>query len=549
MTVVARSSQATLILMLGAVAVGCVTPGAAAVPPFEDTFTFEEYEVELGRAERLTVLTGFLLGGATAEIATVSIDGAGERRLGIFTFDGGGWESELDASLGRDVQFVDVASIGGRDRLITFRPGRLSWFDPDSATQRLLIEVEAPYNAEPSGLYYNGAQPTDPFDEGEIPRVDVTRDLNRDGRDDLVMPAVDGFWISTQSSDGSFTDPVKLGPPEPLRDRLGFREPRSYGSVGISALTVPWYLGRIHEMDYNQDGRSDLVFWNDGRFEVHLQKESGGFDPVAETFTTEVSFAGDGAYSFMFGLEDKGTLVLALGLRKKSERTVLHSFRDMNADGVADLVTLTLSGRSLIRQRTRYDVHYGQPTADGIVFAEEVSTAIRPRARSAWGYSQQWLQDIDGDGQVDAVCGHIKTSFTSMVRVLVGRSLSMGLEVYRIDDGAYPEKADTKRKLTARLRFGDGRDAGFFPAVRVGDVNGDGRSDVVAGKSRETLLVFLGVPGPEVLTPQPREVTVTLPGDERNTWLTDLNRDGKDDILMHHPSTTEPHRVTMLIGR
>ena len=33
------------------------------------------------------------------------------------------------------------------------------------------------------------------------------------------------------------------------------------------------------------------------------------------------------------------------------------------------------------------------------------------------------------------------------------------------------------------------------------------------------------------------------------TWLVDLNEDGKQDILMHHPSTTDPHQVTVLIAR
>ena len=50
--------------------------------------------------------------------------------------------------------------------------------------------------------------------------------------------------------------------------------------------------------------------------------------------------------------------------------------------------------------------------------------------------------------------------------------------------------------------------------------------------------------------------------DEEYTWLVDLNNDGKQDILMHHPFTardahgaprrppgTEPHRLTMLVAR
>jgi hypothetical protein len=31
--------------------------------------------------------------------------------------------------------------------------------------------------------------------------------------------------------------------------------------------------------------------------------------------------------------------------------------------------------------------------------------------------------------------------------------------------------------------------------------------------------------------------------------LVNLNKDEKQDILMHHRSTTEPHRVTMLIAQ
>ena len=53
-----------------------------------------------------------------------------------------------------------------------------------------------------------------------------------------------------------------------------------------------------------------------------------------------------------------------------------------------------------------------------------------------------------------------------------------------------------------------------------------------------------------------------MPNDEEYTWLVDLSKDGKQDILMHHtftlgdkgggptqPPGTEPHRVTILIAR
>jgi hypothetical protein len=71
-----------------------------------------------------------------------------------------------------------------------------------------------------------------PTDEREIPHVDITRDVNGDGRDDLVGPNADGFWIVTQCRDGSFSDPVKLGPPEPFRGQIAVEDQRSYVANG-----------------------------------------------------------------------------------------------------------------------------------------------------------------------------------------------------------------------------------------------------------------------------------------------------------------------------
>ena len=108
---------------------------------------------------------------------------------------------------------------------------------------------------------------------------------------EVVVLNTDGFWIAIQQSDGSFSEAVKLGPPEPFLDEVS--DKRSYREVGINALTIPWYLSRVHVMDYDQDGRSDLVFWNRDHFEVHHQNERGLFDSIAKSFTTPVPFDSD----------------------------------------------------------------------------------------------------------------------------------------------------------------------------------------------------------------------------------------------------------------
>ena len=528
------------ILVFGVFLSSCAgLPNEAVNPmiPAHTEFTFDQYEVDTGVTKRQTVLTGFLLGGPMAELVVVHIDENDDHRLRIYAFGDGTWVPKLDVTLRPEVLFVDIATIGGRDRLITYEHGRLNWFDPESAVERALVEVTTNYKAT---------------GEGGIPYVDISRDINCDNLDDLVVPDINGFWIATQLRDGSFTDPIKLGPPEPFLDEIALDDTHSYREVGITPLTALWYLSRVHQMDYDQDGRSDLVFWNADHFDVYRQDTRGMFSPVAETFTVDIPFDTDGAYSIAFGFSGENMFSLIFGFRENTKRRVLHAFRDLNGDSVADLVIHSLEGRSLGKQRSLYEVHFGTPTPDGTVFAPDVSMAIRPRGTAGglqpWGYSSQWLQDFDGDGEIDILFKDVKTGLVGMSRAMFGNSIPIDLEFYRMKKGTYPGKPTTTRKIRPALDLFDAHGV-FFPAVLLGDVNGDGRSDLLVGKNWEELHVFRGVPGPELLAQTPQKVAVAMPNDERNIWLADLNTDNKQDILIYHPSTTEPHRVTLLIAR
>ena len=505
--------------------------------PAPAEFTFDQYEVATGAAKHQTVLIGFFLGGTIAELAMVGVDENGNQQLRIYAFVDGVWGLRLDVPLRPEVLFIDVANIGGRDRLITYEQGRLNWFDPDSTMEHALVEITTNYNA---------------VGGGSIPHIDITRDVNLDGLDDVVMPDIDGFWVATQMGDGSFTDPIKLGPPEPFLDEIAFDDTRSYREVGITVLTIPWYLSRVHQMDYDQDGRSDLVFWNRDHFEVYHQDSNGMFSTVPESFTVDIPFDTDGAYSIAFGFSGENTFSLIFGFRENTTLTVLYSFRDVNGDGVADMMILSLNGRSLLNQRSRYEVHFGTPTPDGILFIREASTVIQPQGRAGGlqhsGYSSVWLQDFDTDGEIDVIFRDVNIGVRGMTRALLGNSIMMDVAFYRIEDGIYPDKPTATHKIRPDINIFDKQNI-FFSPVLMGDVNGDKRLDLLVGKSREELQVFVGVPGPGLFARQPKKVAVTLPMDERNTQLVDLNKDSKQDILMYHPSTTDSHRVTLLIAQ
>ena len=128
--------------------------------------------------------------------------------------------------------------------------------------------------------------------------------------------------------------------------------------------------------------------------------------------------------------------------------------------------------------------------------------------------------------------------------------------------------------LDLALRGGKHTQEGYLRAFNsillIGDVTGDSRLDLLVGSDRRSLpglefhpvdlfKVYIGVPGPDLFSRLPKDVAVPMPDHGEYAWLVDLNKDGKQDILLHHPSccrgdmhreaTIEPPRVTMLIAR
>ena len=547
------------------------------------SFAFDRYEIDIGPAVRQTVLTGYLLGGEVADLAVVSVEEDGGRRLRIYAFEGGSdeggsettgreekhsapeakgtWALRMDTRLRPGVTFVDVARIDGRDRLITGESGRLNLWDPGSDTEDELVSVPTATTA------------TAGFDtphDSEVPHVDITRDVNGDGRIDLVVPGDSGFHVFVQLAGGVFANPVEMGPPPNLDPILGADGYRF----------DPWSVSRIHEFDCNGDGRVDLVSWNEDHFEAHIQDRQGLFGPDPLTFTSGVRFDTDEVTS------------LAVG---DMTGRALHSFGDLNDDGIADMVVYVLEGARIKDKRSAYEVYYGARGVDGargadspIRFASIPNVTIQTDNHVQLAMARR---DLDGNGEGDLVVTsiehkYLEGSLFKRIKGFMGDDVWLNLAFYRVRDGRIPDSPTATRRIQL-----DGapspREPGWVPLAVVlqggkharrwdreqylrafnknlfiGDVTGDGRADLLIEWTHRELHAYVGVPGPDLFAEEPQKVAIELPNDEEFAWMTDLNRDGRQDIVMHHPFTkrdahgapmelpgAEAHRVTLLIAR
>lgn len=502
-----------------------------------DNALFETHEIRTPAALRQTVLTANFDGSGRAQLAVVIVEPARSVRLQLITWTGEEWATTFDGELHPTVLFVDVARIAERDRLITYRRGSIEWFDPESGEQRPLMDLRIPYRASV---------------EDGIPHLDIARDVNGDGRDDLLLPDTDGFWLALQSLEGSFGPAAKLGPAEPFSRSKAYGDKRTYAQVGITAENLPWYLNRVHRFDFDLDGHQDLVFWNGDQFLVYRQDEFGSFGDPPGAFTTEVGFDFDGSYGLAFQFGDASVPSMLLGLGPRMEHTVLQGFHDLNGDAVADLITLSLAGRSTFRLRGRYNVHFGRAGPESTSFPAAADTSFESPGKAGglqpWGYAPQHFFDFDGDGVTDAAIGAVDIGLGNMVGAMLGNSISIDLAFYRVRDGKHGAKPDWTRNVRSPFAPLDKRGP-LFPTILTGDVDGDGRSDLLIGERWDELSVFLGVPGSDPVSPRAISVAAPMSADERNARIADLDQDGKEDVYIQHPSADGPGRIVVLMAR
>ena len=533
-----ESRQAGAVLMLAAWAVSvALSAGCASAQAGQPPQLFDLHHLQTGFAAYQTVLPGSFTAPGRAEIVT--IDGSTHEPLDLCIFQVGAESVSpvFAATTNTPAAMVDTVNINGRDFLVLPTHRALVVFDMKSGSERDVLPL-------PPYLPLR-------WPKGRVARVDIVRDLNADGRDDLVMPSADGFWIYLQGSDSSFSTARKIGPPEPHRDLVKHGDAGTYGASGLNPENIPWYMGRIHQLDYDRDGLVDLAFWNDDHFHLFRQEAGGTFADHPESFSTGVNFDFDGAYSLAFQFGGKGLASWMLGWGPRLEYTMLHGFRDLNNDEVSDLITVTFAGRRAIGLDGRFNIYFGRPIPSGTAFPSSPNTVANspgPASGLAWGYATQHYIDIDGDGATDLGLASVKTTLGGMWRALAGKSVTIDVALYRMHDGEFSEAPDVfKRVRTPFSPFS--RRGVLFPTVLVGDVNGDGRTDLLTGARWNRLSVFLGTAAPQLLQDDPLHIAVELPSNEFNAMLADLNDDGSEDVIFHYPASDDGNRVTALLSR
>ncbi|MEX2468763.1 MAG: VCBS repeat-containing protein, partial [Pseudohongiellaceae bacterium] len=257
-----------------------------------------------------------------------------------------------------------------------------------------------------------------------VTRLHFARDIDGDGREDLVIPGAGLLHIFINEGDG-FQAPLSIQSETRLRTQLNIdRLNRSAGQ----AIRIPF----LELRDVNGDGANDLVSRTEERLDVFLARRDGAeYFPRTPSYSLDIAAIEEALGEFDVDNLDFSNLTGVLALTHE------EILEDVDNDGIDDL---------LLREGGKVSLFSG--TADGMNF-----DTPRQVLRSSGNVLSAFLYDEDEDGLKDLWLWRVEPISVGDLFVWLALSGSITIEAF-----IYPNEGERfarrpARRITVALRF------------------------------------------------------------------------------------------------
>jgi hypothetical protein len=340
-----------------------------------------------------------------------------------------------------------------------------------------------------------------------IPLINFVRDWNDSGRDDVGIFAFQGLVIHSADPSGRYNSKQMVR----IELDTGMGLSTSRGSDDrTNGLYASYKFPNLTLLDFDGDGRHDLIATTDERVSVHLR----GADGV---------YSSDANFDFQFD-------VLTQQEKIEGFADVNTDVEELNGDGFADAIVTKQTSKGLTNFRGVVNVYWGKPGGYGTVPDQVIISEGTASAGAMF-----W--DVNGDGLKDLVLPSVKFSIAAIIRILITRSIHVYFNIYLLGtDGRFSERPDFTKEIKYKIDFSGESDEQATDLE--GDYNGDKRTDFVFGTDENELSIFLGVDDKKRLFSKDARAKVRADAyGELSSH--DLNGDGFSDMVIYYPQSKE----------
>lgn len=299
--------------------------------------------------------------------------------------------------------------------------------------------------------------------------------------------------------------------------------------------TPRFHPRRVWPVDFNQDGKTDLVFLRDGRLQVFLQQAEGAFATTPENIKPAMHLSLDQETRIRGG---EGRNFAGLEINH------LHDIMDLDGDGIPDIVIRREEFHDAIEVNTSYRIHYGKKGESNLQYNADADAVISTKGMQF----EPVFADINGDGRKDFYTPGAQFGVGSVIRALLSGNATIEMQFYVMDENRnFNSKPDHTHKATAQVSIS--RASLDMPLFGAGSLDGDPHKHLIIGEGKDRLHV---IPSGKrrLFETQGTRYATALPNDGSRVKIMDINGDGLDDIILpfdNHDSEETRNRVHLLI--
>jgi hypothetical protein len=451
------------------------------------------------------------------------------RHFSIFYQTVNGFSSKADQSFEIDPEAIvfDLSDIGAKPgkEIIFFTSTGLFYYEQEQGhykqTPKTLLKTDSIFKLA---------------DRSFMENLDFARDLDGDGIDEIMIPGFNNYLVYRRHINGNY----RLESTLDVRMQSSIVSSKEVTPYLISSFVTP----NIVIADYNRDQRDDLIIVQDTYIKVFFQDEQGNYSNN-NAATVYLGFEITPAYSRKLrnlNPEQRDRL---------SEKTGIRCLKDINGDGLLDIIieTLSLKGGALNPKR-KCSVYFGKEapgdSRKGAIFRKVPDHVVDH------GFQvRTWVVDLNDDKKLDIMVPVVELGLFNIISILFTGYIDVTSYVYLMDaTGQYPEEPDTVITFTIEFDRTARREA---VVDFEGDYNGDGRIDLL-GADQDNLVIHYG-PKDGNMSEDPDVVfPVEIPDNGKKVKPAKINADAKSDVVIIYPhirdnNTVRRNNVRILIAR